>query len=173
MLLLCPVKLFTPFTALNDIISDDETTCCSIQELILIYPTDHFGTDHFGTHCGIFFTLYLIVHVKFAKTRPSELTYLLTVLHCWIYSFSSWSIFRQYVGNERSSWSRSRPMAVVACKSGSVRKVSNVLGVLLVYKWRSFDRSFSFCCGNMIERFSMCDIFHQFTVGERVFGDYC
>jgi len=58
---------------------------------------------------------------------------------------------------------------VVACKSG---KVWNVLGVLLVYKWRSFDRSLSFRCDSTIERFGMCDIFHQFTVGERVFGDY-
>jgi len=54
---------------------------------------------------------------------------------------------------------------VVACKSG---KVWNVLEVLLVYKWRSFYRSYSFRCGNTIEQFGMCDIFHQFTVSERV-----
>ena len=39
---------------------------------------------------------------------------------------------------------------------------------LLVYKWRSFDRSSSFRCDSTIERLGMCNIFHQFTVGERV-----
>jgi len=43
---------------------------------------------------------------------------------------------------------------------------------LLVYKWRLFDQSFSFRCDSTIERLGMCDIFHQFTVGERIFGDY-
>jgi len=69
-------------------------------------------------------------------------------------------------------WPWSRPRAVVAwvvCKSG---KVWNVLGVFVRYKWRSFDRSFSFRYDSTIEWLGMCDIFHQFSVGQRVFGDY-
>jgi len=97
----------------------------------------------------------------------SWLTYLLCCTVEFIVSVSD--LFLDIMsGNEVSRWPRSRPRTVVARKSG---KVWNVLGVLLVYKWRSFDRSFSFPCGNTIERFGMCDISHQFTVGERVFGD--
>ena len=88
--------------------------------------------------------------VKFAQDETfivDLLTYCVALLGLlvWVPDL----FFRYYFRNEFLRGPRFRPRAVVACKSG---KVWNVLGVLLVYKWRSFDRSLSFRCDSTIER---------------------